>query len=173
MKNIPVYLMVVFFTLVYSTSAQSQFWNDDDEPIDEIIVVGQRDYGFAGFGSIFELLDFQELFSDAWLNQFNELLDNANDASEQYCAAQIETWRSDCHHQMNVATATCITSGALVFANALRLLGILGNGSWEIIGGGGLLLSCNELNSRAHLYCDAIADSDSGPQVAQCLGSSN
>ncbi len=165
--------MSLLFALTYSTSAQSQFWDDDDPPMDEIVVVGQRDYGFAGFGSIFELLDFQALYYDAWLNQLNELLDNANDASEQYCAAQIEFWRADCHHRMDTAAVVCVTGGALVFANALRLLGIIGNGSLDLLGGGGLLLSCGELNYRAHQTCDAIADSSRGPQVAQCPGSSD
>ena len=102
MKNLSVYLMILFLAFTYSTSAYSQIW-DDDEPIDEIVVVGrQTDYGFAGFGSIFDFLGFQEFFSDGWLSQLNELLDNANEANDQYCTAKIESWRADCHHQMNV-----------------------------------------------------------------------
>lgn len=159
-------ILVLVFGLLVNERAQAQ-WNDE-EPIEEIITYGERD--FSGFSSIFGLWDFTGMFADNWLNELNAVLEAVEAAQEQVCNQQIEQWRQDCHTQMNVAYAGCGLSGVLMLGSAIRYaLPEWLRPSAAPIGATGLGLSCTAWNQAAHAHCDAIADSDRAPQVAQCV----
>ena len=166
-------LIVAIFLTILATDSKAQFGGFDDEPpMEEIVVIGHRE-DVHGFGSMLEYLDFRDAANINWLEQLNNVLDAANEADERLCASQVEAWRQQCHTLMDRNAVMCVTAGALVFYNAFRILGIGANSSNpEILGGAGVALSCTEANSRAHAYCDKIADSSEGPRVAQCAGRS-
>lgn len=172
MKNNLVSCAVVLIVLAFSSSANAQLgtvWDDPDEPVEEIIVVAQIvDYGF---GDMLGLIGLREYFQEQFLQDLTAALQYAQQASEAQCQQTIETWRGQCHTQMNVAAAGCALSGVLVFRSAIRARipfgwreGIIGTGT------GTFTFSCTQAHERSHLWCDDMADSDSAPTIAQCPG---
>ena len=155
-------------------SAQAQFsgWDDDEPPMEEIVVIGKRqnNRGFAGFDSVLEYLDFRDAVDINWMNQLNEILNYANEASEQYCNSQIDNWLAQCHITVERANVGCLTLGLGGAMYVLRALGLLQNIAGLTAGNGTVLLGCTELREAAHADCEAIAASSRAPEIAGCPG---
>ena len=171
MKKIMFAVVGAMLCFAVSTDAEAQGFFNDEEPMEEIVVVGQRQDrpDYAGFNSIFELWDFRESFENSFNDQLRDLLDQANEASEQMCQAQIDQWVADCHQQVNVLVAGCAISGGNLVGGAMR--------AWEafrrLIGataGPISAFSCTNIYQDGHASCDAIGASSEGPRVAGCPG---
>ncbi|MEL7310663.1 MAG: hypothetical protein AAFN07_04075 [Pseudomonadota bacterium] len=173
--NIVVGLIAAF--AVCCSDAEAQFYDQESEIVDEIISVGTRPAGFD-FGSLggwlsWSILDIGDLNGDLnnLGNSLQNFLDAANEASEEQCRQRVEDWRSRCHTQMNVNHGLCIASSMFLLGAPIRALiprayQRASNFGAGLVGGS----RCAGWNARAHMSCDAIADSDAAPRIAQCDG---
>ncbi len=171
MKKIMFAVVGMMLGFAVSTDAEAQDFFFDEEPMEEIVVTAPRQDrpDYAGFNSIFELMDFRESYENLFNQQLRDLLDQANEASEQLCRQQIDSWVADCHQQVNVLVAGCTLSGGLLVGAAARAFEafarLIGVG-----GGSATAFSCSNIYQDGHASCDAIGASSEGPRVAGCAG---
>lgn len=156
-----------------ASTAQAQFWSDE-EPIEEVVVIGHRDDAFAGFGSVFHYLDFLDASMNSWLEQLGNALDAAMETADdpdvvRSCAAQQTAFRTECLELAHRASQACIVSGGSLTAFAAFFGGLPG-----ATVGITSALTCSEANFQAVNACNIAADQYTFPDANPiCQLSSN
>lgn len=154
-------------------TANAQYWLDD-EPMEEIVVIGQREDAFAGFGSVFSYLDFMDASMNNWLEQLGNALDAAMESTDdpeviRSCEVQQSEFRQSCLDLAHRASQACIVSGGSLTLFATYLGGIPG-----FVVGVGSAVTCSEANYQAVNACNINADHYTFPGANPiCQTSSN
>ncbi|MEL7023694.1 MAG: hypothetical protein AAGL69_08075 [Pseudomonadota bacterium] len=177
MRCVSTWMSAIAALAVCSVNVDAQMFDQEEQIVDEVVSIGTRPSGFA-FGWLgswlsWSILDIDNLNGDldSLGASLQNLIDAANEASEELCRRRIEDWRSSCHARMNTNRHLCVAASSFLLGAPIAYLlpSVFRRGGYYGVGLVGYN-RCAQWDFRAHQHCDAIADSGSAPRIAQCDG---
>lgn len=164
MKRIKSGMMIAVLLLAGWQPVYAQGHNEG--AIEEIVVTGLP-IGLTI--TAMEMMDLQGDLADQIADMLADMEIALAEMSEAHCAAQIESWRQDCHSAMATNNHLCLISGNYILAPVYQLVfnDLIADGL-RPFGSSGLGYFCSDWYATALLYCDAIAASERAPTIAMC-----